>query len=345
VKVLESVITGEVVDDTWFAFIAAVDRDKDMPCFKCKGENCPWCGGNGLLPVDDPYDEKCWIKANPGLGITPKLERMRETANEAKHRPDKEAEFFQKNLNIVVSSKERFIQPEVWGGGTELSDRTYHPGHGGIDLGRSDDLASIGACWQFDEIDDNGEEFRRYEIESKSWTVTDRPEHLRTTNISRWIAEGRLFAHTGDQVDFTLIRDEVLDWHQRYVLRTWAYDPTFAKQMAQELTTEGLQMFPFTQAPKYYTEPIREFRKLLGKSRKVDGVDVPLLKHNGCPVLAWQAGNLIIDRNTRGEHMPDKQSTENKIDAMVALLMAFSECLYHGKEVESVYETPGSLLL
>ena len=164
VKVLESVITGEVVDDTWFVFIAAIDRDKDVPCFQCKGESCPWCCGSGTIPIDDPYDERCWVKANPGLGITPKLERMRESSNEAKHRPDKEAEFFQKNLNIIVSSKEKFIAAELWGGANELSDRTNRTGHGGIDLGRSDDLASIGGCWQFDEIDDEGEGFRRYEI-------------------------------------------------------------------------------------------------------------------------------------------------------------------------------------
>lgn len=340
VKVLESVVTGEVIDDTWFCFIAAVDRDKDVPCFKCKGESCPWCGGAGVLPIDDPYDESRWIKANPGLGITPKLERMRESANEAKHRPDKEAEFFQKNLNIIVSSKERFIQPEAWGEGLELSDRSLVSGHGGIDLGRSDDLACIGVCWQFDCVDDDGEEFKRYEIESKSWTVIDRPEHLKTANIQRWINDGLLIAHDGNQVDFTLIRDEIIDWSRRYIVRTWAFDPTFAKQMAQELMAEGLEMFQFTQAHKYYTEPIREFRKLIGKTRTVSGVEIPLLIHDGCPVLAWQAGNLIIDRNTRGEYMPDKKNPENKIDAMVAILMAFSECLYAQKQtVGTYYET------
>ena len=344
VKVLESVVTGEVVDDTWFCFIAAVDRDNNIPCFMCKGKKCPWCDGSGSLPIDDPYDEKCWIKANPGLGLTPKIERMRESANEARHRPDKESEFFQKNLNIIVSSKEKFIAPELWGGASELSDRSSHPGHGGIDLGRSDDLASIGASWCFVEVDDEGEEFKRYEIESKSWTVTHRPDHLRTTSIDRWVSQGVLTAHVGDQVDFPLVRDEILEWSRRYVIRTWAYDPTFAKQMAQELMAEGLEMFPFTQAHKYYTEPIREFRKLLGKTRKVSGVDVPLLKHNGCPVLAWQAGNLIIDRNSRGEHMPDKAISENKIDAMVALLMAFSECLYEDKQATWDFQ-PGSLAL
>jgi len=344
VKVLESVITGEIVDDSWFAFTACVDREKDIPCFRCKGESCPWCGGSGTLPIDDPYDESCWIKANPGLGITPKLERMRESARLAKNRPDKEPEFFQKNLNIVVSSKERFIAPEVWGKGEELADRSYVPGHGGMDLGRTNDLAAIAGCWPFQEVDDEGESFTRYEIEAKSWTVTERKQSLKTSQVDRWIAEGKLEAHSGEDVDFTEIQAEILRWHAKYSLRTWAFDPTFASQMAQLLTAEGVEMFKFTQAHKFYTEPIREFRKLLGKYRKVNGVLVPMLKHNGCPVLAWQAGNLIIDRNVKGEMMPDKKNSESKIDAMVAVLMAFSECLYHSGSTYWEYQ-PGSLAM
>jgi phage terminase large subunit-like protein len=48
---------------------------------------------------------------------------------------------------------------------------------------------------------------------------------------------------------------------------------------------------------------------------------------------------LIIDRNARGERMPDKRNSSNKIDAMVAVLMALSECLYHGAESnQSIYD-------
>ena len=48
---------------------------------------------------------------------------------------------------------------------------------------------------------------------------------------------------------------------------TWAYDETFAKQMAQSLFNEhGLQIFKFTQAAHYYNEPIREFLKRFGCS-------------------------------------------------------------------------------
>lgn len=344
VRVLESVITGSVVDDTWFAFTACLDRDKDTPCFRCKGDKCPWCGGTGTLPIDDPYDESIWVKANPGLGITPKIERMREFATQAKNRPDLEPEFFQKNLNIVVSSKERFIQPEAWGVGRELSDRSIVPGHGGMDLGRTNDLSAIAGCWPFQGIDDFGEAFVRYEIETKTWTCSERPVSLKTAQIQSWINSGHLIEHSGSAVSFPLIQEEILEWSKRYVIRTWAFDERYAKQMSQQLTEDGLEMFIFTQAHRFYTEPIREFQKLLGQFVIVGGERIPLLSHNGCPVLAWQAGNLIIDRNARGEKMPDKSNDDKKIDAMVAVLMAFSECLYHQNSDVWNYQ-PGSLAL
>ena len=43
--------------------------------------------------------------------------------------------------------------------------------------------------------------------------------------------------------------------------------------------------------------------------------------------------------------MPDKSNGNNKIDVMVALLMAFSECLYHQDESVDGYYLKNSLAL
>lgn len=347
VKCLESVISGDIHDDTWFAFICALDyRDKDSqptPCFKCKGESCPWCDGAGVLPVDDPYDERVWRKANPGIGtlpgFTPKLARMRESATEAKNGINTN-EFFQKNLNIRVAAKNKFVLPEAWNAGKGEISVTGVTGHGGLDLGRTHDFSAIAAVFPFRETDDDGSDFVRYEAITKTWTVENRPRELQLPMIQRWIDGGHLIASPGEAVDFMDVEESILEWHRDYIIRTWAYDKTYAQQMAQRIEAEGLEPFSFTQSPKFYTEPISELLKIIGKTRKVNGVDVPLFKHNGNPCLAWQAGNLTVERNSRGEMMPDKSMGKNKIDAMVALLMAFSECLYHqGDSVDGYYLT------
>ena len=351
VRCLESAITGNVIDDSWFAFICALDyREQDsqpVECFNCKGENCPWCVGTGELPIDDPFDEKVWIKANPGIGpgkgFTPKLHIMQGDALMAKQRPDKLSEFLQKNCNIIVASGFRLLQADAWSRGRgELSDVSGVTGHGGADLGRVNDFASLAAIWPFHETDDDGERFIRYECLTQSWTVEDRPKELRLSMIDNWIGDGHIRASHGDSVDFMDVEETILEWHRNYVIRTWAYDKTYAHQMAQRIEAEGLTPFAFGQSHKFYTAPIKELLRCVGKSRVVNGVQVPLFKHNGNPCLAWQAGNLCVDKNTRGEMMPDKSQDINKIDAMVAILMALSECLYHADDGVWDFQ-PGSL--
>jgi phage terminase large subunit-like protein len=339
VDCLESVIDGNIIDDSWFAFICALDyRDEDsqpVECFGCKGESCPWCKGDGVLPIDNPYDEAVWRKANPGIGsgkgFTPKIERMREAANVASQRTDKQPEFFQKNLNIRVAAKGKVITPETWAKSAgELSDLSNTKGYGGIDLGRVSDFAATAIVVPFNEVDDDGSEFTRYEAVTKVWTVADRPDELKKPFITQWVSDGHIEESPGNAVDFMDVENSIVEWHGKYIVGDWAYDKTFAHHMAQRLTEiHGLEMFVFTQSPKFYTEPLTTLLKIVGQTRKVNGVDVPLFKHDGNPCVAWQAGNLIVDRNGRGEMMPDKSNGANKIDVMVAILMALSECLYH----------------
>lgn len=353
VRCLESVITGVIVDDSWLALIFALDyRNEDsqpVPCFECKGDGCPWCNGTHELPIDDPYEERNWRKGNPGIGPgaghTPRLERIRELANVARQRPDKEPEFFQKNLNIRVAAKNKVILPEAWMAGKGEIEVTGITGHGGLDLGRSHDFSAIAAVFQFRETDDDGQDFVRYEAITKTWTVQNRPRDLQLPMIQRWVDDGHIIASPDEAVDFTDVENSILEWHEAYSLKTWAYDRKFAVQMAQRLDAAGLETFSFGQAHGFYTEAIMELLRCIGKFRIVNGLHVPLFKHDGNPCLAWQAGNLIVDRKPSGEMMPDKSQLVNKIDVMVALLMALSECLYHQEESLDGYYLTNSLAI
>ncbi len=347
VRVLESVVTGDIVDDSWFVFMAAIDFPQESPCFRCRGDECSWCGGTGVIAADDPFDEACWIKANPGLGVTPKLERMRESANEAHKRAEKKNEFLRKNCNVRVSSTQRVIMPEVWDGCRgDLGDLTGLTGHGAFDLGRSNDFASICSMLMRPLVDDAGKDVTQYLIKSRSFTCAERHPDVQTNQIQRWIEAGHLIEHPGDAVDFNELQSLIVGLSAEHSIKTWAYDRNFAEIMGQSLLNDhGIQVFPFTQIHKFYNEPINKFCELLTKRYIIDGVAVPAVVHDGCPVLAWQAGNLITRANPRGEKMPDKSDKKFKIDAMVAVLMAFSECLFGAKSAATWDFQPGSLAL
>lgn len=335
VAVLESVITGNIVDDSYFAFICAIDH-QPLPCFRCLGDNCPWCGGSGTIAADDPFDEACWIKANPNLGVSVKLDRLREAANEAKHKPTALNSFLRYHCNVRVSSSERLILPEQWAACRgELGDWKEADIHGGFDLGRSNDFAAATLVASFPMTDDNGEAFTRYEVRSRSWTCRERAEDVQTAQVAAWVSADEIGECYGNQVSFAEVEEWVRQMTLTYGVRTWAYDPTNAAQMGQRLAEEfGDEFsFPLPQNAFRYNEPTRTFQRLVTEVRTVDGQPVRAFVHDGDPVLGWQVCNLIVRKNNKDEWMPDKGASPFKIDAAVALLMGLSEAMFAEKNL------------
>jgi phage terminase large subunit-like protein len=298
-RVVESVITGDIIDDRVFAFVARIDEE------------------------DDPFDEECWIKAAPNLGVSIEIDYLRAQANEARNKPTAYNSFVRYHCNRRVTSNERAIRAELWAAGKgerpdpAKYDRVFC--HGGFDLGRSNDFAAVTLCWA--HYRDN--ELPIYYLKSRSFTCKMSPMVEREP-IRSWVRDELIECHDGNSVDFNEVQRFLLEWQTEYSPATFAYDPTFAKQMGQSLFNEhGLQVFEFTQSARFYNEPIREFLKALEDGRVI---------HEGDAAFTWQALNLTIKRNPKDEWMPDKGDPVSKIDAMVAALMAFSECLFAEKE-------------
>ena len=63
------------------------------------------------------------------------------------------------------------------------------------------------------------------------------------------------------------------------------------------------------------------------------------MRHGGDPLLAWAADNTVLRTDSAGYVMPDKRTSAEKIDPIVALLMAFSESQF-AERAEPV-PTPG----
>lgn len=305
---LESVLTGNIIDDTRFAFIACIDEQ------------------------DDPFDEACWSKANPNWEVSVKPESVREVANEARHKPASLAKLVRYHCNRQVGSTERALPIDVWmAGATPITIQDGSYGHGGMDLGRSNDWAAIAACFPITETIEGERKVVRHELMAKAWTAKDGQFRVDREPFRTWISQGLLTAHEGDQIDFGEIEEEILRWHGKYQIETWAYDPAFARLMADRLqNVHGLKVFSFTQVERHYNEPCVRFH---------DDMKAGALWHGNEPVLAWQAANLEFTRNNKGLVMPDKSKREFKIDGMVASIMAFSECLFAERSQGSFYES------
>ncbi len=298
VKCVESVETGHVISDSVFSFVARLDDE------------------------DDPMDETCWEKANPNLGVSVKLEYLREQAAEAREKPTALNSFKRYHGNIEVTSSERAISAERWADAVYKMDISGERSYGGFDLGRSDDFAAIAVVTPR-QIDDR----TVYEVRAKSYTSEERPSGNYDALIAQWVKNGHLEQHSGNQVDFSAIEEDIVEWSALHNVAGWWFDATFAQQLSQSLINEhGLEAEKFIQSAASYNEPLRAFLRELTAGN---------IWHDGCPCLTWQALNLVLHANHRDEWMPDKSHREKKIDAMVATLMAFAQCIFSGEEQQT----------
>jgi phage terminase large subunit-like protein len=68
------------------------------------------------------------------------------------------------------------------------------------------------------------------------------------------------------------------------------------------------------------------------------------LAHGKHPVLRWMADNMVVRTDPAGNVKPDKQKSREKIDGMVALIMALDRATRH-TDPRSIYDTRGLRLL
>jgi phage terminase large subunit-like protein len=84
------VLEGTWDDDGYFVFICAMDDG------------------------DDPHSEEAQQKANPNLGISPKLSYIQEQSETAKRQPSFYNEYLRLHLNAWTQQVTRWLPPEAW---------------------------------------------------------------------------------------------------------------------------------------------------------------------------------------------------------------------------------------
>ena len=69
------------------------------------------------------------------------------------------------------------------------------------------------------------------------------------------------------------------------------------------------------------------------------------IAHGGHPVMRWMADNIVIRTDPAGNIKADKEKSTEKIDGVIALIMALDRAIRCGNDTsESVYESRGVLV-
>lgn len=151
-----------------------------------------------------------------------------------------------------------------------------------------------------------------------------------------WAQQGFIMTTEGNVIHYGFIEKFIEEQAKLYDIREIAVDRWNATQMIQNLEDDGFTMVPFGQGYKDMSPPSKELFKLLMEGNVI---------HGGNPVLKWMAQNVVMRQDPAGNIKPDKEKSTEKIDGIVALIMALDRCIRHEGDGASVYDERGLFVL
>lgn len=290
----------------------------------------------GADEADDWTDPKVWKKANPSLGITVAVDKVKAACESAKQNPGEENAFRQLRLNQWVKQAIRWMPLDKWDACAVAVDEEELEGrvcYGGLDLSSTTDLTSF--CLVFPPMEEN----EAYIVLPYFWI----PEETLDLRVRRdhvpydlWERQGFIQTTEGNVIHYGYIEKFIENLGERFNIREIAYDRWGATQISQDLEGAGFTVVPMGQGFASMSPPTKELMTLTLQKR---------IAHNGHPVLRWNMDNIYIRTDPAGNIKADKSKSTEKIDGAIAMIMALDRAIRCGNEVaESVYDTRGLLV-
>jgi phage terminase large subunit-like protein len=304
----QKILDGADVDDAFFGIIFTLDKD------------------------DDWQDETVWIKANPNLGVSKKIEDLREKSERAKQMPSRLNAFLRLELNIWTQSSVKWIPWDDWqqcGHAVEWDKLIGRRCYSGLDLSSTLDITAHVLVFPPEAEGD------KYIVLPRFWIPEDNLRqrvHDDRVPYDAWLRAGWIMATPGNVVDYEWIFADIDDDAHDYDLQEVAFDRWGASRVVTVLQEKGLTMVEFGQGFASMSPPMKELERLIRTHE---------LEHGNNPVLTWMADNLVARQDPAGNIKPDKDASREKIDGMVALIMALDRAMRHQGGGQSVYAKRG----
>lgn len=273
----------------------------------------------GARDDDDWTDEEAWFRSNPSLGQIIPIEKVRDHFNAAKQDPSEERLFRQLRLNQWVRTKTtKWIPLEKWDATAGLVVPEKLKGricYGGMDLSSTLDITAN--CLVFPPVPEDPNWYALWDF----WI----PEENMKVRVKRdgvpydkWVKEGLIHTTPGDVIDYAFIRKTLNDLRLVYDIRELGFDPWNALQLSLGLADDGFNMVEIRQGFKTLSPAMKDLERLvLGN----------LLRHGGNPVARWMFGNIEVKTDENQNIRPIKTKSAEKIDGIVALVMALSRAM------------------
>jgi phage terminase large subunit-like protein len=321
--------------------ITTAGFNKAGPCFQFRNVGIEILAGRKkddstfviIFTMDDPdkwHDEKEWIKSNPNIGKAPYWEYMRNQYTKAVNEGAmKQIQFMTKNLNIWTNTGSTWIADKHIRKTREVFNIEQFAGfdaYGGLDLATNKDIAALRFC-----IDVDGVLYfwGKYYLPEDTCIQRSKDDGVA---YMQWAQEGYITLTPGNVTDYNYIKSDIMQLSEILNIKRIQYDRYNASQLVIDLTDEGMEMDPYNQNIISMNTPTKAYEKLY-----LEGA----MRHDGNPVHEWMLNNveLIIDSN--GNYKPDKKKSKDKIDGIIADIMALAGYHFGKNSGKSAYEDRG----
>ena len=292
----EKVLTGIIPDDTWFAWICGLDpEDLESP--------------------DGWEDESKWPKATPCWGTAVKLAEMREQANKAKGDPSSLNTFLRFRLCVWTTSFSAWMPMDKWDLCKLQIEREKLRGrrcYGGLDLSTTTDVSAFVLI--FEPIDDDP----RWHVLPFFFLPKDNIQfRCRRDRVPYdvWARQGMFELTEGTVIDYRFIRARINALRDEFEIAQIGFDRWNSTDIVTNLMDDGFEMVKVGQGFAGMFAPTKRLKELA-----ITGE----LAHDGNAVLRWMASNVIVQTDPAGNVKPDKSKSREKIDGIVALIIAIT---------------------
>ena len=314
---------GEVLDDTTFAYVCALDVGDD--------------------PLNDP---SCWPKANPLLGVTITEEYLQGVVNQAKAMPGKLNGILRLHFCKWTDADTAWMSSEAVDPCWAEFDWHEHAGKPvwlGLDLSQNRDITALAAVVQTGTVAEGPHQGKpTFDAWVEAWTPADTMDARALEDklpYRVWVNGGHLHAPKGESISFRHVAQAVAEYFVDFDVRLVAYDRyAFRARFEPECQELGLSL-NFAEHPQggtkkgKPTEAMREAAKMAGK--EPEGLWMPgsvrvledlilekRIRIHRNPVTMTAMYSAVTDEDRWGNHWLAKERSVNKIDAVIALAMA-----------------------
>ena len=290
-KQAKGIINGEFRDDSFYPVIYAAE------------------------PGDDWHDPEVWTKANPSIGHTVRVDFLQQECDRAKLTPSYENTFRNLYLNQWTEQAVRWLPMHAWDACRGEMPVTGIEWYAGLDLAESQDVCAFVLAGKKGET-----------VYIKPFLFTpEEPSSKRAEQdkkqVMNWVSQGYIETLPGDIMLNKDLVPRVLEIIAEYDVKRITMDPWRSKEFVSAITESGYpeeRILKFPQTMNHFAEPTRKM---------LDMVVTGKLIHDGNEALRWMAANTVVQQDANGNTRPAKDKSQDKIDGIVASIMAIREAI------------------